>query len=144
EGEYRAEFLGDPSKAVENILRGMGALSAGELAGERMAVAYETKLQEDEHSCFSDNTHNDIVGNARGIRLAYTAEYEGIDGTSLSSVIAALDADLDADLRKQLDNNVAAAESLEAPFDQLIVAADDDPARAELLELIEDLQAQGD
>ncbi|NLD75433.1 MAG: iron-regulated protein [Acidimicrobiales bacterium] len=144
DGEYRGEFLADPPKAVENILRGMGALSAGELAGERMAVAYETKLQEDEHSCFSDNTHNDILGNARGIRLAYTADYPGIAGTSLSEVIAKLDPDLDEDLRKQLDNNVAAAESLQAPFDQLILAGDDDPARAELLELIEDLQSQGD
>lgn len=88
-GEYRETFLADPGVALSNILRGMGALSAGELAGERMAVPYETKDDEDEHSCFSDNTLSDIVANARGIELAYTAEYDGVDGTSLSDVVAA-------------------------------------------------------
>ncbi|MCB0988310.1 MAG: iron-regulated protein [Microthrixaceae bacterium] len=142
-GAYRKEFLAEPTVAVQNILRGMGALSAGELAGERMAVPYESKEQEDEHSCFSDNTLADIVGNARGIRLAYTADYEGVDGTSLSEVVAKLAPEVDADLRKQLDNNVAAAEALPAPFDQVIVGDDEHPGRAELLALVEDLQDQG-
>lgn len=143
-GAYRAEFLADPTRAVQNILRGMGALSSGELAGERMAVPYETREQEDEHSCFSDNTLNDIIGNATGVRLAYTADYEGVQGTSLSSLVARLAPEVDADLRKQLDNNVAAAEALPGPFDQVILAPDDDPGRVELLELVEDLQSQGD
>ena len=142
-GAYRTEFLADPTTAVQNILRGMGALSAGELAGERMAVPYETKEQEDEHSCFSDNTLNDILGNARGVRLAYTADYEGVDGTSLSEIVARLAPEADADLRKQLDNNVAAAEALPGPFDQVIVGDDSAPGRVELLDLVEDLQAQG-
>src|SRR5690606_28847147 len=94
-GEFRTTFLEDPRSAIGNILQGMGALSSGELAGERMAVPYETKDQEDEHSCFSDNTKADIVGNAQGVRLAYTADQEGVDGTSLSDVIAELDADVD-------------------------------------------------
>ncbi|HRA33678.1 MAG TPA: imelysin family protein [Acidimicrobiales bacterium] len=143
-GPYRAEFLADPTLAVQHILRGMGALSSGELAGERMAVPYETKEQEDEHSCFSDNTLNDIIGNARGVRLAYTAEYEGVQGDSLSAVVARLAPEVDADLRKQLDNNVAAAEALPGPFDQMIQRDDDDPGRVELLALVEDLQDQGD
>jgi putative iron-regulated protein len=143
-GAYRTEFLADPTTAVQHILRGMGALSSGELAGERMAVPYETKDQEDEHSCFSDNTLNDIIGNARGIRLAYTAGYEGVQGTSLSALVARLAPEVDADLRKQLDNNVAAAEALPGPFDQVIQRGDEDPGRVELLELVEDLQSQGD
>ena len=73
---------------MTNILRGMGALSAGELAGERMLVAYDTQDQEDEHSCFSDNTIADVVNNAKGIQMAYTGEYEGVEGTSLQSVVA--------------------------------------------------------
>ena len=66
DGAYRTEFLADPALAVQRLLRGIGALSRGELAGERMAVAYETKDQEDEHSCFSDNTAADVTNNARG------------------------------------------------------------------------------
>ena len=141
---YRTEFLADPTLAVQHILRGMGALSSGELAGERMAVPYETKEQEDEHSCFSDNTLNDIIGNARGVRLAYTAEYEGVQGDSLSAVVARLAPEVDADLRKQPDNNVAAAEALPGPFAQRLQRDDDDPGRVELLALVEDLQDQGD
>jgi putative iron-regulated protein len=143
-GSFRETFLADPGQAVANILRGMGALSAGELAGERMAVPYETKDAEDEHSCFSDNTLADIVNNAKGIELAYTATYDGVDGTSLSDVVAEVDADLDTDLRERLAANVAAAEALPGPFDQLIQGDDEDEDRAALLALIESLQAQGD
>ncbi|MEM7283030.1 MAG: imelysin family protein, partial [Pseudomonadota bacterium] len=45
---------GDVSLAL--ILEGMGRLGFGELAGERMNIALLTNSQEDEHSCFSDNT----------------------------------------------------------------------------------------
>ena len=37
---------------------GMGSLSLGELAGERMKVSLEANSPEDEQDCFSDNTHN--------------------------------------------------------------------------------------
>ena len=129
---------------MSNIFRSMGALSQGELAGERIAVAYDTKDQEDEHSCFSDNTTTDIAGNAIGVRMIYTADYPGIDGTSLSEVVAAVEPELDAALLDELDENVAKAEALEAPFDQLILGEDDAPGRVALLELITGLQDQGD
>jgi putative iron-regulated protein len=145
-GAYREEFLADPQAAVSNILRGMGALSAGELAGERIAVAYETKEQEDEHSCFADNTIADVVNNAIGIRLAYTAEWPGVDGTSLSSVVAEVAPELDADLRDRLDANVELAESLGevGTFEEIIRSDDASEGRTRMLQLIEDLQAQGD
>lgn len=62
------------------ILVGMGTLSEGELAGERMQIALSANSQEDEHSCFSDNTHRDIVLNARGVANAYFGTYAGYDG----------------------------------------------------------------
>ncbi|MCB0972441.1 MAG: hypothetical protein KDA97_13125, partial [Acidimicrobiales bacterium] len=77
-------------------------LSAGELAGERIAVAYETQDQEDEHSCFSDNTMADVIGNAAGIRLAYTADWDGVDGTSLADVVAEVEPELGEALSSQL------------------------------------------
>lgn len=143
-GAYREEFLGDPGQAVSNMLRGMGALSAGELAGERISVAYETKDQEDEHSCFSDNTTADILGNASGIRMVYLADHPDVDGTSLSDVVAEADPDLDEKLRGELDASVGFAEGLQPPFDQLILGEDDAAGRVQLLELIESLQGQGD
>jgi putative iron-regulated protein len=145
-GEYRTEFLEDPNQAVSNILRGMGALSAGELAGERIGVAYETKEQEDEHSCFSDNTMADVINNAIGIQRAYTAEYDGVDGQSLSAVVAEVDPELDQQMQDELAANVALAESLKelGTFEEIIRSDEDSEGRAQMLKLIEDLQAQGD
>ena len=75
DGAYRAGFLSDPEAAVGKIIIGMGSLCGGELAGERMAVALENKDQEDEHSCFSDNTHRDIATNLQGIVNVWTGTY---------------------------------------------------------------------
>lgn len=145
-GEYRTEFLKDPQQAVSNILRGMGALSAGELAGERIAVALDTKEQEDEHSCFSDNTDADVYNNALGIQRAYTAEYDGVDGQSLSDVVAEVNPELNDDLLAQLEANVALADSLKefGTFEEIIRSDDDSEGRVKMNELVENLQAQGD
>lgn len=141
-GSYRTEFLADPDAAVTNILRGIGALSAGELAGERMAVAFETRDQEDEHSCFSDNTNADVLGNAAGVRMVYLAD--GTDGPSLSDLVAEIDPDLDAQLRDQLDQSIALVEAFPATFEAMIAAPDGDPARAAFLEALESIESQGD
>ncbi|MEM7277161.1 MAG: imelysin family protein [Pseudomonadota bacterium] len=69
---------GDTSLAL--ILEGMGRLGFGELAGERMNIALLTNSQEDEHSCFSDNTHRDIFLNAKGIQNSFQGSYTRIDG----------------------------------------------------------------
>jgi putative iron-regulated protein len=134
-GAYRATFLADPHQALTDALRGMGALSAGELAGERIGVAYENQDQEDEHSCFSDNTTVDVLGNATGVQLAYRA---------ISAAVATVAPELDAALRAQLDESVARATALPAPFDQLILGDDTAPGRVALLELITLLEDQGD
>ena len=59
----------------------MGTLSEGELAGERMQIAFSANSQEDEHSCFSDNTHRDIWLNAEGVANSFFGEYQGYDNT---------------------------------------------------------------
>lgn len=83
---YRTAFTTvddvDAAKAkFLEILVGMGTLSEGELGGERMQIALSANSQEDEHSCFSDNTHRDIWLNAEGVQNSYRGEYEGYDGT---------------------------------------------------------------
>lgn len=75
-GKYRTEFENaDVKETIGNIFRGIGTLSKGELAGERMTVALANKDQEDEHSCFSDNTHADIAMNFLGISNVYLGVY---------------------------------------------------------------------
>lgn len=61
-GNYREELINDSAdKGLRKMLFGMGSLSLGELAGERMKVALEANSTEDEHDCFSDNTHLSLI-----------------------------------------------------------------------------------
>ncbi|MGV3619471.1 MAG: imelysin family protein [Archangium sp.] len=75
-----ADLAAGKAKLVE-ILTGMGTLSEGELAGERMQIALSANSQEDEHSCFSDNTHRDIWLNAEGVSNSFYGRYAGYDAT---------------------------------------------------------------
>eukprot|EP01036_Dinobryon_divergens_P042399 gene42399-56332_t len=119
---YRAKFVRGGNESVRKMLVGLGSLSRGELAGERLEVALNSQDQEDEHSCFSDNTHRDAVTNAQGIRNVWLGEYQRADGSmvkgpSLRDLVAAKDAALAAKTTQQIAASVAAAEAIQAPFD---------------------------
>lgn len=143
-GAFRRAFLADPDRALRRILRGIGALNSGELAGERMAVAFESKDQEDEHSCFSDNTNADIVNNIKGIRMVYLADFPGVSGPSLHGLVEKSDPDLARRLRAQIDATLAKAQRLPATFETMIAAADGSSERTALEEVITDLEQQGE
>lgn len=133
---YRAELAGlEPTAAVTRILFSIGSLALGELAGERMLVALEANSAEDEHDCFSDNTHNAHFYSAQGISNVYFAEYRGTDGKSfkgdsLADYIAQRDNQLAqtlqhqlAETKKALAQMVRAAEDSNSPmsFDTMIL-----------------------
>lgn len=131
---YRASLEAESGESgLRKMLFGMGSLSLGELAGERMKVALEANSSEDEHDCFSDNTHNSHFYNGKGIRNVYLGEYTRTDGTkvsgpSLSSLVAKADPATDATLRADLDATQAKLQVLVDQankgqhFDQLIAA----------------------
>jgi len=109
DGPYRAAFtnpadLDEAKGFLLEILAGMGNLSEGELAGERMQIALSANSQEDEHSCFSDNTHRDIVLNAEGVSYVYEGAYPGydsdLDGTVDATGRATAGTGIDAYLRQ--------------------------------------------
>ena len=52
----------------------MGSLSYGELAGQRMKLGLLLHDPEEEHDCFSDNTHNSHYYDAMGIRAVYLGD----------------------------------------------------------------------
>ncbi|ALO33749.1 metalloproteinase [Colwellia sp. MT41] len=79
-GAHYKTFVAGGDVSLAKILEGMGRLSFGELAGERINVALIENSQEDEHSCFSDNTHRDIFLNAKGVQNSFNAKYVRIDG----------------------------------------------------------------
>ncbi len=144
---YRAAFLAeDPDDAIQKMLTGAGVLSKSELAGERMFVAYDNQDQEDEHSCFSDNTHRDIITNAQGIYNVLTGTYTRTDGSEISgpgiiALVETVDAELSAELQSLADTALASTEAIHTPFDQAIVEADYRPV---VLESVNALQDQGD
>jgi putative iron-regulated protein len=131
---YRKTLLAlDETEALRRILFGMGSLSLGELAGERMNVALLAHSQEDEHSCFSDNTHNDILSNVQGINNVFNGSYQSTDGTvvkgaSLAALVATKDPALSTDLEKNLSATKTSAEAIVQAadggehFDQQIAA----------------------
>lgn len=148
QSNYRARFLKEkPEAALRKVLTGMAVLSSAELAGERIQVALDNQDQEDEHSCFSDNTHRDIVTNALGIRNVLLGEYKRIDGSTVSGPgIKDLVADKDAKLAERLATDfsasVAAAEAIQAPFDQEIMGKKDAPGRKRVQAVIAALKKQ--
>ena len=105
---YRATLEAEPGESgLRKMLFGMGSLSLGELAGERMKVSLEANSPEDEQDCFSDNTHNSHFYDAKGIRNVYLGEYTRVDGTkmtgaSLSSLVAKADPAADTALKADL------------------------------------------
>ncbi|ABM37864.1 imelysin family protein [Polaromonas naphthalenivorans] len=144
---YRAKFEKGGQESVRKILLGLGSLSRGELAGERLEVALNSQDQEDEHSCFSDNTHRDVVNNARGIQNVWLGEYKRADdsvlkGASLRDLVAVKDAGLAERTTKQITGSVVAAEGIQAPFDREIVGAKDAAGRLRIQKTIASLTQQ--
>lgn len=112
-GEARATVLADEDAGITAILTGMGSLSYGEQAGERMKLGLMLNDPEEEHDCFSDNTHNSHYYDGLGIRNVYLGEYVRADGTlvtgpSLSELVAGADPEVDAALRAALNNSLKA------------------------------------
>ena len=112
-GEARTELMSDADVGISAILTGMGSLSYGETAGERMRLGVMLNDPEEEHSCFADNTHNDHYYNGVGIQNVYLGEYIRVDGSlitgpSLSDLVAETDAALDAEMQGKLGDAVMA------------------------------------
>ncbi len=117
-GAARASITGEPpDAAISRMLSGLGSLSYGELAGERMKLGLLLHDPEEEHDCFSDNTHASHLNDAKGIRNVYLGRYEGPDGDvtegpGLGDLVAAETPDLDAEMRTRLEETVAAMQAI--------------------------------
>lgn len=120
DGAARKALLdGDAKAGISTILTGMGSLSYGELAGERMKLGLLLHDPEEEHDCFSDNTHISHLYDAVGIRNAYHGSYKRIDGStvegpSVSDLVKEADAALDTELSGKLDTTVAKMDAIQA------------------------------
>ncbi len=135
-GPARQALLEDPNAGLATILTGMGSLSYGELAGERIKLGLMLHDPEEEHDCFSDNTHNSHYYDQIGIRNVYTGHYLRVDGSTVSGpaladLVAAKDSALDAELKAKLDATVAAMQAMRdradagEAYDQMIGEGND-------------------
>ena len=107
DGAARITLSENTDAGLAAILTGMGSLSYGEVAGERMRLGLMLNDPEEEHSCFADNTHNDHYYDGLGVQNIYLGEYIGVDGTlvsgpSLSDIVAAQNPSLDIEMRAKL------------------------------------------
>jgi len=147
---YRAQFLGtDADLALARIIKGSGVLSGPELAGERLTVPYETKEQEDEHSCFSDNTVNDIIYDAIGIQNVYLGRYAAkngrkVQGPGLHDLLKRADPPFEEKLAAQIEAAVTVARGIPPPFDRAIQGTDTSPGRVAVKKCINAFQIQSD
>ncbi|MDA4846220.1 peptidase [Hoeflea sp. E7-10] len=118
DGEARKAVMdGEVNQGVAKILTGMGSLSYGELAGERMKLGLLLHDPEEEHDCFSDNTHISHLYDAIGIRNVYEGSYTRTDGSvvkgpSVSDMVKKANADIDKELRADIDATVVAMKAI--------------------------------
>lgn len=131
-GPARKNLMANGDKAaLVAIFKGLGSLSYGELAGERMKLGLLIHDPEEEHDCFSDNTHNSHYFDVKGIKNVYLGNYTRTDGSvvsgpSPSDLVRATSPQLDKGLRAAIEESmtrmgaiVKRAESGEA-YDQMI------------------------
>lgn len=117
-GEARTALLEQtPEQGLSTILTGMGSLAYGELGGERTKLGLMLHDPEEEHDCFSDNTHNSHYYDAKGIQNVYLGEYKRVDGSwvkgpSLSGLVAQKDLALDVKMKADLTKTDVAGKAM--------------------------------
>jgi putative iron-regulated protein len=137
-GEARKHLMdGSDEAGLTAIMTGLGSLSYGELAGERMKLGLMIHDPEEEHDCFSDNTHASHFFDALGIRNVYLGTYRRADrslvsGPSISDLVKAKSPEVDAEVRAKLDASMDAMNTLylrartTESYDQMIGEGNDE------------------
>ncbi|MFW8594894.1 imelysin family protein [Cribrihabitans neustonicus] len=135
-GAARATLMADADAGLSAVITGMGSLSYGEQAGERMRLGLMLNDPEEEHDCFSDNTHNSHYYNGLGVQNVYLGKYvrlngEIISGPALSDLVTAADPALDAQMQGKLSETMRALGSIKTAaeagfsYDQMLAPGND-------------------
>lgn len=135
-GEAATSLTADPNAAISAMLTGMGSLSYGELAGERMKLGLMLNDPEEEHDCFSDNTHESHYYDGVSIQNVWLGKYERSDGSEITGEsLSDLVAEADAGVAEAVTADIAASvEKLDAirkkvadgmAYDQMLARGND-------------------
>ncbi len=146
---YRAAFEQGGAESLRRMMRALIGLTRDELAAERIEVPLGTQDQEDELSCFSDNTDRDLVAAVQGIQSVWQGLYRRRDGrmlrgASLERLLAAAQPELARQTGDSIAASLAAAQAIQAPFELEILGDDSAPGRRRLQHLFESLMRQAD
>jgi putative iron-regulated protein len=128
-GDARKAVTADPAKGVGAIVTGLGSLSYGELAGERIKLGLMLHDPEEEHDCFADNTHNSHYYDQVGMMSIYAGRYARIDGSvvqgeSLADLIKAKDAKVAAKIDTAMGATLASMQVMKDTADRRVMAYD--------------------
>ncbi|MGR3364893.1 MAG: imelysin family protein [Maritimibacter harenae] len=135
-GAAREDVMDDADEGIVAMLTGMGSLSYGEQAGERMRLGLMLNDPEEEHDCFSDNTHRSHYNDGLGVQNVYLGRYTRVDGTviegpALEDLVAASNPALDEEMKTRLDTTMAAMTDLSDAaeggfsYDQMLAAGNE-------------------
>ena len=142
---YRREFVNqNPKETIGKILTSLATLSAFEMSSERMAVALDSGNQEDEHSCFSDTTHQDFIYNIKGINNVYMGQYQDYQGRGFNELIGKINPTLNQEIIASLNKTEQAIMEINQPFDQVLVSPAESNERQEVETAIEALENQAE
>lgn len=136
---YRSTFDAQADQSLNDLLQGMIVLAGFEDAGERLETALVSQDQEDEHSCFSDNTHRDFVTNILGIQNVYLGRFQSVSGAAVKDAVAERDQELADRLEAEIAAALSASESVQVPFDQEIIS-DNPQGRARVQAVVDALR----
>jgi len=113
-GARKALVAKGEEDALGSMLTGLGSLSYGELAGERIKLGLMLHDPEEEHDCFSDNTFASHYFDVLGMRNVYAGRYRRVDGSvvqgpSVADLVKAKSAEVDTEMRTKLAATLDAA-----------------------------------
>lgn len=148
EDNYRHKFISaSPDESLQKILTGLGVMAKVELAGERMYTAYDNADQEDEQSCFSDNTSDDLIYNLMGIANVFRGSMHRLAGdtlrvVSMSQLLELNHPQVAETTHKQLQKTYQSFVTMPQPFDRAIIRPDSRTAVMESILAVQELGEQ--
>jgi putative iron-regulated protein len=133
----------EPREALGRIMNGMAILAGFEFMSARLAVALDSGDQEDEHSCFSDTTHQDFVYDLAGIKAVWTGNGAGKDRPGIDELVRSIDKATADQVDALLADTEAKIAALGNPWDKVLAADSASPERKAAEDAVVSLQALG-
>jgi putative iron-regulated protein len=95
-------FKSNTTKSMSDVFTGLSKFAKSEWGGERLKINTSND-QEDEHSCFADNTKADFYYDAQGMLNLFSGTYKNSSGVTSTGVGLK---DIAGSLQSKLDTNL--------------------------------------